>query len=997
MAAAQEDMQNPLPDFSSASGSEYNTESEYDDDIISEDDDIDPALPRATRSKGGKSKKPSASEARAAQLTRQIYADFDAVDEENPQPVIFSDDEYDDEDYVDEENSMDIDDEGDLLSNLRSAAHMKRKGPKSSQGFKRQVMRSKEMDPELRTYMSRANAAFVRGDLESAWKSYIDVIKIDNKNFNAYKTLAEISQMQGNYGRSCCYMFMAALSSPSDTGLWGQVAELSTELGFIDQAIYCYTRAIAAKNNEHDYEHILNRSQLYKEKKQFGRALEGLQRLQTQYPEESDVVKVLAEVYVAQRRNNDAINLYMRMLERNMNPSDAIKVPRFGWSELNILLELYINQESWIQAISVLKLVARWIQRRSDETWWDEQDDDAEFDDRRPLAIRKKKPQMYEKCVNRPHHLPIDIRFKLGCLRLELDQKDEAVTHLRFLNREADKRDVADLFYSAGKNLELKGHYEEAISFLKEVDDDDLTTDTAIHLGQCYYELGDFKNAKVQSLKALRGDPDNVDVKLNLVQALIGLDERDAAKKLLQEIENDSLNKRDKEDKAAESSILDDEDNLALIGSARNYKDTKKEAMTEEQKAEIEKTATRMVLEKFSRMEKLQEQIDRNNNVAAMAWMKLASQLIDMFTSIKAFFPRSTRDGFRGVVMYLRRKQDSDIYNRLARIHNLYEGISDTTASKATLISKSEFRGLTYDQWLYIFVQNALLLRYFNNDIKEAVNILEVAFDVNVFIQDKQRSMLLRLARLSLAINQQDFIVSVCNNVRYVLSSTQFSSTIYATFMCCFASGISAWAAFSNYNHQKYFLRQLKAYDSLRTSTEVSGAAHVTVDVKNMKFDKELPSLLYIYACLLGSNRTFSSPIVYLTRAYKEYYNDPTICLMLGLAHVHRSMQRNSSNRHMQLLQGISYLLEYKEHRSVNSTVYEKQEIEYNFGRLFHMLGLPALAIDHYNKVLSFHEQLQNDPDYDLSIDAAYNLTLIYTINGNTKMTQNLTNKYLTI
>lgn len=118
---------------------------------------------------------------------------------------------------------------------------------------------------------------------------------------------------------------------------------------------------------------------------------------------------------------------------------------------------------------------------------------------------------------------------------------------------------------------------------------------------------------------------------------------------------------------------------------------------------------------------------------------------------------------------------------------------------------------------------------------------------------------------------------------------------------------------------------------------------------------------------------------------------------MLGLAHVHRSMQRNSSNRHMQLLQGISYLLEYKEHRSVNSTVYEKQEIEYNFGRLFHMLGLPALAIDHYNKVLSFHEQLQNDPDYDLLIDAAYNLTLIYTINGNTKMTQNLTNKYLTI
>lgn len=347
--------------------------------------------------------------------------------------------------------------------------------------------------------------------------------------------------------------------------------------------------------------------------------------------------------------------------------------------------------------------------------------------------------------------------------------------------------------------------------------------------------------------------------------------------------------------------------------------------------------------------------------------------------------------------MYLRRKQDMDINNRLARINNLYGGITDTSNSRVTLTAQTEFRGLTYDQWLYIFIQNALLVRQFDGKLDEAISILEVAFDVNVFIQDKARVMILRLVRLSLAINQQDFLPTVCNNIRYVLSLTQFSPTIYGIFMCCFGSGIAAWAAFSNYNHQKYFLRQLKAYDSLLTSSSVSGAAHVTVDVKGLTFNKELPLLLYIYACLLGSNRAYSSPIVYLTRAYKKCYNDPTICLMLGLAHVHRSMQRNSSNRHMQLLQGISFLLEYRENRNKNSTVYEKQEIEYNFGRLFHMLGLPALAIDHYNKVLDFHETLQDDPDYDLLVDAAYNLTLIYNINGNSKMTRELTDKYLTI
>ena len=36
------------------------------------------------------------------------------------------------------------------------------------------------------------------------------------------------------------------------------------------------------------------------------------------------------------------------------------------------------------------------------------------------------------------------------------------------------------------------------------------------------------------------------------------------------------------------------------------------------------------------------------------------------------------------------------------------------------------------------------------------------------------------------------------------------------------------------------------------------------------------------------------------------------LCLILGLGHLHRSMQRLSANRHIQLLQGISYILEYK-------------------------------------------------------------------------------------
>lgn len=966
---------------------------EFEDDLISDEEDIDPEL------QGPKAKKID----KTAQLANALMDDLSS---ENS--IDFLDD---DADYMALPEDMDIDedDDDDLLNNLRNAAHMKRKQPKSASSFKRQVMNNKDLDPEKRTYMSRANAAFVRGDLETAWKNYVEVIKIDNKSFNAYKTLAEICQIQKKYNKCCKFMLMAALSNPSDTALWGQAAELSSELGHIDQAIYCYTRAIATKNTEHDYDFIIRRSWLYKQKRQYGRALEGLQRLSQQYPEDSSVVKQLADVYVHQKRYNDAIALYNRILEKNMNPTET-KVPRFNWSELNILTELYISKRTWTSAINIIKIVARWIQRRSDETWWDEQQDcDAEFDDRRGPLIMKKKPKFYNECALRPHDLPIDIRFKLGYLRLELDQKDEALKHYGFLQLEEDKLDVSDLFYEAGKHLESKGFYEDAITYLKEVADEEHTAEVEYLLGKCYAEIKEYDAAKAHLLEAMRDDPENNYLKTILIEVLYYTNDQDdqaLASRLISELRAPKTAPEAPED--GDSSIPtgkeyvppvddDDDDNIALIKNAREYKDTKKETMTEEEKEEIEQRATRMVLDKFNRMQRLQVAIDQGHKAAASAWMNIASQLIDMFTSVKAFFPKNRKSTFRGIVMYLRRKQDMDINNRLARINNLYEGITETTSSRVALTAQTEFRGLSYDQWLYIFVQNALLVRRFDNNLDEAISILEVAFDVNVFIQEKERVMILRLVRLSLAIEQKDFVPTVCNNIRYVLSLTQFSPTIYGIFMCCFGSGIAAWAAFSNYNHQKYFLRQVKAYDSLLTSSKVSGAAHVTVDVKDISFNKELPLLLYIYACLLGSNRAYSSPIVYLTRAYKNYYNDPTICLMLGLAHVHRSMQRNSSNRHMQLLQGISFLLEYRNHRSKNSTDYEKQEIEYNFGRLFHMLGLPALAITHYNKVLEFHETLQNDPDYDLLIDAAYNLSLIYTINGNTKLTQELTDKYLTI
>lgn len=915
------------------------------------------------------------------------------------EPLVFSDDD-DDEDFVSE--NEDEDGNFDLRDHLRMASGFRvKKKPTSKHYGKRQAMRAatKEMDPEAAAFLTQANQLFVEDKLDEAMHYYQQVVKIEPKQAKAYKTMGEICQQKGQMNKCCSYWFMAAELTLWDLELWATVAELSADLGYIDQSIFCYTHIINYKSGSRstDPRYILERSLLYKQKGQYGRALEGLQRMHQIFPQDPTIVKHLASVYVEQKRVTDAVNLYMRILDSNMkSPVPPALEPKFDWSELNILSELFLTQHSWRMAVKVIKTVSRWIQKRQDETWWDDQDDDSEFDNRRHQIIRKKRPTDYHKFLNRDYELPVDLKYKLGTLRLELNQKEEALLHYRSLFAQKDKADIWDLFLGAGQSLEQHGYYSDALEFLEELSRLEDSSETSILKGRCYMEIFEYEKAKKVLLEVLLRKPDDLDLKLLLSETYLHTDDIDNARKLILEVEEKKQLIRQDVDEDDLGVEFSEEDNLAIIRNSTSLKNARGGKPTEEEKNEAEINATRLVVSKFRRMQRIQDSLDKSGYVGAASWLKLADQLIETFTGVRSFFPKNRKTTFKGIPTY-RRKQSLGIEDQLSRLKHLAEDIAVGDASRLEMTSKTSFRGLDYDQWLSVFIQYSFMSRYFKKDYNGAVSVLEEALGGSVFSQDKTRSMLLRLSLLIFGILQEDYTEAVSNNVRYFLTSTQFSPTIYDFFMCCFSSGVGAWAAFSNYNHQKYFLRHLKAYDSLLTSSKISGSAHITIDTSHFSFTREHPQLLYIYSCLLGSNRTFSSPIVYLTRVYRQYNQDPTICFMLGLAHVHRSMQRNSNNRHLQLLQGISYLLEYKETREHGATVYEKQEIEYNFGRLFHMLGLSTLAVNHYNKVLAYHEQLRDDPAYDILMEAAYNLSLIYTINGCTEMSRRITEQYLTI
>lgn len=946
---------------------------------------------------------------------------IDEEEEANRRAFILSsdDDGFEDLDVSFEDEESDYDEEFDFKDALRQAGNFKSKAKKrrpankSAALWRRRQMRTniRELDPEVRGLVSQANEAFVRNDFQVALNLYREVIRKDNKNFSAYRTLGEIYKQQGKLNECCNYWFLAANINLQDGEFWRTVAELSAQLGHIDQAIFCYTKAIAS--NHKDMDSILGRAKLYKETKRYGRALDGFQKVHADYPTDTDVIKELASVYVEQKRLHDATRLYENMLKDNMNYAnltDAEKrnVPKFSWGELNILLELYATQHNYRVGIIILKSLARWIQKRTEEVWWDELEDDSEFDLRREKIIEKQPLEVQAAAYGKDFFLPIDIRFKLGVLRLGVGDKDEAIMHFNYVK---DEENVADLIWEAGTLLESSGFYEEALTFLSMCDPENHENSVQLVslLGKCNQEIGDFPEAARSYRTVLEAEPFNVDIKLALAEVYYHLGAIEESQILLKEVSDQTKRERGEgglddilfPEGEGENSNSDKQPSLEL-GLIKNKQFLKSKSIkhSEEEKIEMEKNAMRKVLEKYHRMERLQPAILKQEQVAITAWTKLASQLIEMFTAVRSFFPRDKNREFKGIVLY-RKKREMGIDEKMARVLNLHEGITPTEATQQArliLTSKTDYRGLDYQTWFNIFVQYALLIAKFEKNLEYAIDTINLASDVSVFVQDKNKEMILKMVRLMFGILQGDVNATVMTYVRFFLSLNQFSPFIYKFFMCCFALGIESWETFSNYNHQKFFLRQLKAYDSIISNQKhITGMATITADIKPVSLTKrEHAELLYVYANLLGGSRSYVSSIVYLNRAYKQYNQDPMICLVLGLAHVHRSMQRLSSNRHMQLLQGISYILQYKEHRSNDLTKYELQEIEYNLGRLFHMLGLTTLAVNCYEKALEYHDLIE-DKVYDLLVDAAYNLTLIYNINLNSKLARELTEKYLVV
>ncbi|KAH3671064.1 hypothetical protein OGAPHI_000775 [Ogataea philodendri] len=970
-------------------------------------------------------------------LLDDTYALRDLIDEDSDEDdgaILFSDDDIipedddpDDEDFEEEPDNFgfseeeldeeDIDEDFEFRNALREARNFRpkpQKGAKKTKGLAamRRKIRREELSPEVKLLLSQANEAFVRNDLPVAQNLYLEVVKLDKNNFSAYKTLGEIYRLQGNYNKCSNFWLLAAHLHSWDYEFWRTLAELSVELEHTRQAVYCYSKAISASNGK-DLDSIFSRACLYRERGQYKRASDGLLKLRALMPQEPKICRELAKIYVDENRVNDAINMYTRILEDNMKhrrgEKTELKTITFDWSELNILLELYGKKAAWTLAIKALKTVSRWIQFRESQTFWDDQTTvDSEFDDRRFENPRFQALRPEEKA--KEYTLPIDIRVQLGLFRLNSKNTNEALRHFEYVLAE-NIQETADLFLRIGTELETFGLYHEALRYFYPVSNvyENNPAELILSIAKCLRETEDFENARDAYKRLLEHDPDNVEIKVALAEVYFYLDDIQSMSLLYQEAREQRSEERasarknllqDTEDVSEDEEMSDDPatkdpDQMALIAeypSSRKAKRKKFTPLAPEVLHKKELKSTTRINEQYARANRLLERLEDDSDslgvdrssIASM-WIDIVSELIEVFSTYRCFFSSDKAKKFNTSLR--RRTEKLSIDQKLSRLPYLQDEmiLSKEMDSGRIPIPSEKFKGIAFTNWFDLFMKYSLMISEYESNVEDALSVQEIARHINVF---KKKELTITLGGLSVGFITNDVSV-IMNHLRILMNDYQFSIPALKTFLAACKPTELFYHPYVDAPNQKYILRQIKTHDSLKEGRDISGMAAITnTNVDTTKFH---PLLNYVYSTFLYVNKSYTAALTYSFKIYRDYCNDPSLVFLMALSNLHRSMQRQTINKNFQIIQGLTFMLEYAELRRSQGGY--DMEINYNLGRTFNLLGLNTLALQFYEKVL----ELDDDEPYDLKYEAAYNSYLIYSYDGNFELAEQVMEKYLCV
>lgn len=170
-------------------------------------------------------------------------------------------------------------------------------------------------------------------------------------------------------------------------------------------------------------------------------------------------------------------------------------------------------------------------------------------------------------------------------------------------------------------------------------------------------------------------------------------------------------------------------------------------------------------------------------------------------------------------------------------------------------------------------------------------------------------------------------------------------------------------------------------------------------DVRHSRFldrynDMKWASIIEANYCVTAGN--YMPALAYFMKQYKVNESSYS-AFMIGIVMLQLYNQRTlDKKKKKSVAETVSYLfLNYAKKRTQNA----RHEIYYNLGRMYQQLGVNYLAVQYYQKVLNYTNEIINEYSDIMCLkrEAAFNLHVIYRNSGNFIAARNIVMKYIEI
>lgn len=427
----------------------------------------------------------------------------------------------------------------------------------------------------------------------------------------------------------------------------------------------------------------------------------------------------------------------------------------------------------------------------------------------------------------------------------------------------------------------------------------------------------------------------------------------------------------------------------------------------------------REIVSSFKRLDEIWKPAEDGDKEAIREVLSITRELIEEFSTFDLFYSNRKED----LMTYFRRVTGGDLWKESALMvlavvaNNVEDGEAPSELRERPDTPPTDFWGIHFDKWCDAFGRYAILLAS-EGDEEQCFATLDIALQANVFHRSQRYHYQLQMCRLTCAL-AADSSPQASAAARWLLKEYPFGTDLFRLYsavnrLCSFPEGFATGPAY------KVLMRYIKTVDyalltpeqrialNFRNTKTTKGGFKNNVNIEDVgKVKDHDPALFALYAHVLMCGGSYMAALNYYFRAFALTPEDPVLNLSIGVAYIQHSMKRLSENRQYQIQQGLSFVYRYYDLRSKSPHAIHRQEAEFNVGRMWHSLGLVALALPAYERCLGLSEQVKKeaadqcqDGDWgceDFSTDAAFAMQSIYAISGNFEGALHVTQKMLVI